>query len=119
MQKRENIEPRISSVDICPVISPRWCIVSRMSCAMKSVGMLLASPSATRLMASSASSRALWCRALVIIMSLLSVVGSCAAVMSCCSSVSSPLLFLADMYSVVALGCCCVSCVASVFIFVS
>ena len=60
MQNREKIEPRISSVDIWPVISPRWCIHSRMSCATKSVGMPIASPSDTLLMASRASMSAWW-----------------------------------------------------------
>lgn len=91
-------------MEISPVISPRWCIVSRMSCATKSVGMLLASPLATRLMASSACCSALWWRALVTIMSLPSVVGMWAVSMSLCSSVSMPVSFLADRYSGVACG---------------
>lgn len=119
MQKRENIEPRMSSVDISPVISPRWCIHSRMSCATKSVGMPLANPSATRLMASSANSSALWCRALVTITSLLSAVGSWAVVMSCCSSRSVPTSFLADRYSAVEWGCCVVSFCAVAFMLLS
>lgn len=52
MQNLEKIEPRISSVDICPVISPRWCRVSRMSCAMKSPEIPAVSASIARAMES-------------------------------------------------------------------
>ena len=85
-------------------------MVSRMSWATKSVGMPLASPSATRLMASSASMSAWWCRALVTITSLLSDVGSCAAAMSCCSNRSMPISFLADRFMAIELGCFVVRC---------